>query len=130
MRILLDTRTFILAATEHWQNLPKRVQRLLLTPETERLLSAVSLAELAIKTAIGKLDMSESRIDRALIDLEIDLLPLDPRHVRQMFALPLHHREPFDRLLIATAIQENTPLLGGDARFPLYKSHGLNVIWK
>ena len=58
------------------------------------------------------------------------VIPFTPSHVQQLFNLPLHHREPFDRMLIATAIAENIPLVGGDARFSAYKQQGLSVIWK
>ena len=93
-------------------------------------MSAVSLAEIAIKNAIGKLKMDAYRVQEAARDLRVDLIPLTAIHVSRLFSLPLHHREPFDRLLIATAIQEKAPLVGGDARFPLYRPEGLSVIWK
>lgn len=130
MRVLLDTQCFVLAATEGWTKLPKRVQRLLLEPDTRRCLSAISLAEVAIKTQIGKLNMPSERALTAVGDLKLDILPFTSVHVYRFFDLPLHHREPFDRLLIATALAENIPLVGGDARFPLYKAQGLGVIWK
>jgi PIN domain nuclease of toxin-antitoxin system len=130
MRILLDTQCFVLAATEGWTKLPKRVQRLLLEPETRSCLSVISLAEIAIKTQIGKLNMPSERAQTAVNDLRLDVLPFTTLHVHRFFELPLHHREPFDRLLIATALVENIPIVGGDARFPLYKSQGLGVIWK
>ena len=47
-----------------------------------------------------------------------------------MFSLPLHHREPFDRMIIATVLQEGIPLVGGDDKFPLYEGERLQLIWK
>lgn len=119
-----------MAATELWRELPKRVQRLLADPDRERLLSAVSIAEVAIKTRIGKLNMSQERVQTAIFDLKLDVLPFTPAHARKLFDLPMHHREPFDRFLIASAIVEDIPLVGGDAKFPAYKPEGLRVLWK
>ena len=93
-------------------------------------MSAISVAEIAIKSSIGKLKMSPERVSMAVAALRMRVIPFTPSHVQQLFNLPLHHREPFDRMLIATAIAENIPLVGGDARFSAYKQQGLSVIWK
>jgi PIN domain nuclease of toxin-antitoxin system len=55
------------------------------------------------------------------------MLPFTPQHAYRLFSLPLHHRDPFDRMLIATALAEEIPLIGSDRLFKMYK--GLKVIW-
>lgn len=107
--------------------LPSRVQAVLADPDAERLISAVSLAEIAIKKAIGKLDMSEEEAERALDELQVNVIPLEARHASQMFSLPLHHRDPFDRMILATAIAEKLPIVTGDRTFRRYA--GVKIIW-
>jgi PIN domain nuclease of toxin-antitoxin system len=107
--------------------LPRKVNDLIVGPENEWMLSTVSLAEVAIKNAIGKLDMPELETLRAVRELQISLLPLDPRHVFEMFSLPLHHRDPFDRMILATAIVEKLPIVTGDRFFRRYSE--VKVIW-
>jgi PIN domain nuclease of toxin-antitoxin system len=129
-RLLLDTQAFIMAATEGWPDLPQRVQALLSDPEIECILSTVSVTEIAIKNSIGKLNLDAEGTARAIADLALTVVPFTPLHAYRMFNLPLHHREPFDRMLIATALHEGIPLVGGDDKFPLYESEGLQLIWK
>lgn len=119
-----------MAATEGWTDLPKRVQGLLADMEIDRFLSVISVVEIAIKSNIGKLRMSSEHVGMAVAALKMTVIPFTACHAQQLFDLPLHHREPFDRMLIATAIREKIPLVGGDARFPAYEQYGLSVIWK
>ena len=129
-RSLLDTQVFVMAATEGWSDLPRRVQTLLRDPETECILSTISVAEIAIKNSIGKLNLNAERTAKAVTDLALTVISFTPMHAYRMFNLPLHHREPFDRMVIATALHEGVPLVGGDDKFPLYESEGLQLIWK
>ena len=124
MRALLDTQIFIMAATERWPSLPKRVQII------ERILSTVSIIEVAVKNSIGKLKLNAEGTRKAIVDMALTVIPFTPAHASRMFSLPLHHREPFDRMVIATALYEGLPLIGGDDKFPLYESEGLQLIWK
>ena len=125
MRVLLDTQVFIQAYLG--ENLPKRVLTLIANPETERILSAASIMEIAIKNATGKLQMPEPQMQQAVLDLRLTVVPFEPRHAYRLFSLPPHHRDPFDRMIIATALAEKLPLIGGDRLFQHYK--GLSVIW-
>jgi len=95
--------------------------------EIEVNLSAASLIEISIRNAIGKLDMSEDETNRAIRDLRITLLPLEPHHAFELFTLPLRHRDPFDRMILATAVAEQLPIVTGDPIFRRYSE--VKVIW-
>ena len=126
MRVLLDTHIFITAAVEGLEGLSPKTFKLLRDTETERVLSSVSVTEIAIKSTIGKLPMNSDRVSRALADLGITLLPYTTAHAMRLFDLPLHHGDPFDRMLIATALAEDLLILSADTLFREYK--GLRVI--
>jgi len=109
------------------QPFSKRVQALLGNPENELLLSSTSIFEIALKHTRGKVDMPEALVQQAMRDLGITVISFAPRHAYRLFSLPMHHGDPFDRMIIATALVENVPLIGGDRQFARYK--GLRTIW-
>jgi PIN domain nuclease of toxin-antitoxin system len=122
MRLLLDTHAFLLAISSP-ELLTAKGRRLLTDPEVERWVSAVSLWEIAIKIHIGKLAMPLERSFYAqhLRALNAQTLAVDLRHSLALFGLPLHHRDPFDRLLIAQAQEEGLTLLTRDEAFKAYE---------
>lgn len=71
--------------------------------------------------------MDDRMAGEAVRDIRISILPFDAQHAYRMFSLPLHHRDPFDRMIIATALKEKLPIVTGDRVFRRYK--GLNLIW-
>ena len=81
--------------------------------------SLVSLWEIAIKKSIGKLRMRDDLVD-ILRDGDIEILPISIDHVAKYEAPPHHHRDPFDRMLIAQAMSENLQVLTADRNFALY----------
>ena len=127
VRILLDTQAICMAVTDGMSTLPKKVRALLADTDTEVILSAVSITEIATKNGLGKLEMGQSEMRQAARDMLLTILPFTAQHAYKLFNLPQHHRDPFDRMLIATALAEDIPLIGSDREFKKYK--GLKVIW-
>ena len=126
MRFLLDTVTFILAVSA-----PERISRAamsVLRRETAlREISVVSLSEIAIKHARGKLSLGKDDVRTGLTDLRLRVLPYTTEHALRLFALPVHHPDPFDRQIIAQALAEDIPVVTSDESFALYE--GLRVVW-
>lgn len=89
------------------------------------LISAVVLWEVAIKRRLGKLDAPTDLFDR-LLQAGVDLLPISPRHADRVGTLPLHHRDPFDRLLVAQADCDGLALATADSELQRY---GVEVVW-
>lgn len=119
MRLLLDTHV-ILWIAEGGRQLNPKAYAILADPMNDRIVSHVSLWELAIQRSTGKLNVSEEDIDRALLDMAADELPIARRHVQEVAALPFHHRDPFDRLLIAQAKAEGLLVATRDRSFAAY----------
>ena len=128
MRALLDTHTFLWAASDH-PNLSPTVKELILHPENDVLFSSVVAWEIAIKYARGKLDLDEpvaSYIPSRVQAFGYTILPVEIHHAIEVASLPAHHNDPFDRLLIAQALVERLPVLTSDPHFTRY---GVEVIW-
>jgi PIN domain nuclease of toxin-antitoxin system len=126
MRLLLDTAILIYAVES-----PERLSKLASTALRNRAnvleLSSISLAEIAIKAALGKLKLSAAIARQAIQDLDIRVLPYTAEHAFELFDLPRHHGDPFDRQIIAQALSEKIPVVTSDEKFSLYK--GLKLIW-
>lgn len=125
--VLLDTQVVVEAAINGLPCLPKRVQRLLTDTNTVLLFSAVSIMEIALKANLGKLILARNQLTKAEQDMRLTALGFLPAHAYTLYSLPMHHRDPFDRMLIATALAEDVALVGGDKEFKRYK--GLKLIW-
>lgn len=122
MRLLLDTQVWLwmLAAPDR---LSSGSRALLASAENELLLSAASAWEIAIKHGLGKLQLPESPakyIPRMMVHTSVTPLPVQHRHALHVAALPGHHRDPFDRLLIAQAQLEQVPIISADGQFRQY----------
>jgi PIN domain nuclease of toxin-antitoxin system len=128
MKILLDTHTFIWYITDSPQ-LSKNAKQLIENENTEKLLSLASVWEMGIKHSIGKLNFSQpfmEFIKEQLVITNIGLLGIDFEHIEVITTLPLHHRDPFDRIIIAQAILEGIPVIGADGMFDAY---GITRFW-
>jgi PIN domain nuclease of toxin-antitoxin system len=127
VRLLLDTHAFLFAIAEP-ERLTAKTRRLLASLEVERWVSVVSLWEIAIKAQIGKLAMplEESFCIRQLRALKAQTLAVSLQHSLAVMKLPMHHRDPFDHLLIAQAREEGLTLVTRDIGF---KAYGVATIW-
>jgi PIN domain nuclease of toxin-antitoxin system len=122
VRALLDTQVWLwmLAAPER---LSKRGRAFVTSPANELLLSAASAWEIAIKYGLGKIALPEAPweyIPGLVARTGVTPLPILQRHALHVAALPPHHRDPFDRLLIAQAQIEDIPIVTADRSFDLY----------
>jgi PIN domain nuclease of toxin-antitoxin system len=126
VRLLLDTVVLIFAV-ESPERLTKRATSLLQNTENILELSAISLSEIAIKAARGKLRLSAADTHRGLEDLDVRILPYTAHHAFYLFDLQQHHADPFDRQIIAQALCEKIPVVTCDEKFSLYKD--LKVLW-
>jgi PIN domain nuclease of toxin-antitoxin system len=127
MKLLLDTHTFLWMDSEP-EKLSQHVQELCQNPENTLLLSVVSIWEIQIKKQLGKLELRIplSEIIREQQENGIEILAIESAHIFGLEALPNHHKDPFDRLLISQAIVEGAILLSAD---PLIKQYPLKVEW-
>lgn len=122
MRVLLDTQCWLWMRAAP-QRLSARSRRLLTDPANELLLSAASVWELAIKTALGKVRFSDpfaEFVTSRLAEDGIVPLPVHHSHAMRVAELPTHHRDPFDRLLVAQAQIEALSLLTADRQLESY----------
>jgi PIN domain nuclease of toxin-antitoxin system len=122
---LLDTHALIWALSNP-RRLPARVVKLLTDPETDVHLSAVSTWEIAIKAALGKIDVELPAVVRAAREAQFDDLPVTVRHTVRLLSLPNVHRDPFDRLLVAQALEEDMTLVTHD---PALSRYSAPVLW-
>ncbi len=128
MRLLLDTHIFIWVDDEP-EGIPKHLMPALADESNELWLSVVSIWEMQIKRQIGKL-----KAQMPLADLiaqqqqsnDIRLLPVTAEHLYELDKLPLHHKDPFDRLLIAQANHEDLTLVSVDPLMTAYPVKLLN----
>lgn len=128
MKLLLDTHTFV-----WWDSEPAKLSPQVLALCQDRtnslLLSVASIWEIQIKLQLGKLKLNMPLVE--IIESQqqrnsIEVLPVALAHVLALQNLPLHHKDPFDRLLIAQANVEGATLLCND---PVFTKYAVNVLW-
>lgn len=127
MRVLFDTTALYVAAGVSEAAFTPRVQRMIEDPETVRMVSPVSINEIAIKANKGLMPLTREHVEKLISDLALTVLPLTAEHSFRLFGLPAHHHDPFDRMLIAMALAEDISIVASDREFKKYK--GLRVIW-
>ncbi len=128
MRILLDTQAFLFATLETRRFSDHAMSRMS-SSDSELLLSDVSCWEVAIKVAIGRLSIEgdiTQFFDEQAREMRLTPLPISRAHVLYVATLPLHHRDPFDRLLVAHSLHERVPLVSNDHKLDDY---GIERIW-
>ena len=130
MNLLLDTHPFLwFAGRAQAANLPPATKDVLEDKANDVFLSFASVWELTIKVSMRKLAIKESvkaLVEFHLTNNAINSLPIALIHLDRLEAMPFHHKDPFDRLLIAQAQAENFTLVSTDTTFDLY---GIRRIW-
>jgi len=128
MKLLLDTHTFI-----WWDSQPQRLSQQILNmcqdPENELLVSVASLWEIQIKLQLGKLELNKPLAELVSGQQEInkiDILDVKLEHILAFAKLPPHHKDPFDRLLIAQTDIEEAILVSKDQIFTEYE---VKLVW-
>lgn len=128
MRMLLDAHT-LLWAVDNPSLLGTGAAKALEDPANGLLRSAGTIWELAIKVGLGRLAVSlpfREWMRRAMDDLAADVLPITVEYADVQASLPFHHRDPFDRLLIAQARVEDVPIVSADV---VLEQYGIARIW-
>ncbi|MEI6126833.1 MAG: type II toxin-antitoxin system VapC family toxin [Pseudomonadota bacterium] len=128
MRALLDTNCFLWFITD-CEKLSSSARSFITDLDNTLSLSAASLWEIAVKVTIGKLELLrpfDQLIPEQLTVNAIDILPIETSHLSRMISLPFHHRDPFDRLIIAQALTEDISLISSDTAFHKYD---VKLIW-
>jgi|SRR5277367_4343264 len=127
MRALLDTHAFLWAIADD-KRLSRRAQKIFTGP-SDLWLSVASFWEILIKVKTGKLPLPEPSgpyLVRKAAENRIEVLPIKLDHVLRIESLEEHHRDPFDRILIAQSIEEKLPLVTSDPQFERYP---IELIW-
>lgn len=113
MRILLDTHLMLWWLTSD-RRLPKQAERLIADSDNEVYVSAASVWEIAIKSALGRIEGDVTEIEAALEPSGLVQLQINGKHAVQVSKLPLYHQDPFDRMLVAQSLVEPMRLLTHD----------------
>ena len=128
MTFLLDTHVFLWFC-QNDPSLSAVAKAIIEDPVNRKLVSLASCWEIAIKAGLGKLTLgepSDTYIPNAIARTGFELLPISLSHATGVEKLPLHHRDPFDRILIAQAILDDEPIISVDVAFDPY---GVSRIW-
>ena len=128
MRVLLDTHTFLWFALDD-ASLGAAARASIVDPGTEKLISPAPYWEIAIKMSTGKLRLGqpfEQFMHAGIEGNGFTVLPITVKHAAVVATLPFHHRDPFDRLLVAQALAEDIPVATADAVFDRY---GVRRVW-
>jgi PIN domain nuclease of toxin-antitoxin system len=126
MKALIDTHVLLWGIQDE-RKLSQRVQTLL--PESDLWISVAGLWEIIAKVQVGKLSLPTPVGDYLSAKLQangVRILPITFDHVRRLEDLTMHHRDPFDRMLIAQSLEENLPVITAD---PLFKHYPIQIIW-
>ena len=127
MAYLIDTHTLLWHFNGDKQMSNSAIE-ILKNNKLEKYISIASVWEIAIKLGIGKLvlDFSFNEIEEKLTGSNISLLNISVKHTQQIISLPLHHRDPFDRMIIAQSITENLTVISRDKNFSFYP---IKLLW-
>ena len=128
MRLLIDTQSVIWYVDQD-QRLSPTAYAEIMNPANNLLLSAASVWEIAIKVGLGRLTLSlpyRQWMAKAIADLSLSILAITVEYADVQAGLPHHHRDPFDRLIVAQAVVEGISLISAD---PQLDAYGITRIW-
>jgi PIN domain nuclease of toxin-antitoxin system len=128
MRLLLDTHAFLWFILDD-PRLSLTARNLIGDAANEVEVSPASYWEIAIKIKLGKYALPQPYQQFVETQIEVNdfrILPIEPKHTALLTTMPLHHRDPFDRLIVAQAITEGTPIVGVD---PELDAYGVKRLW-
>jgi PIN domain nuclease of toxin-antitoxin system len=121
MQLLIDTHVLIWFL-EGNKSLSKPHRQIISDSQNDVLVSIASLWEIAVKISLGKLTLAKPLADviKQIAVENIEVLPILPKHTLQVSTLPFHHRDPFDRIIVAQSQIENLPIVTNDIEFSHY----------
>ncbi len=128
MRLLVDTHCWLWQLSEP-ERLPETIRRLITDRSHEVYLSTACMWEIVIKQRLGKLTLPEdvgTFIPSRMDDMGHIALPIIQAHVLQLSSLPPHHKDPFDRILVAQAVAEGMKLITADTQL---KRYDVDLLW-
>lgn len=128
MNLLLDTHAFLWYALDD-AKLSAKAELLIDDPANDKFISPASYWELAIKISVGKYTLTqpyEIFLKDAIDSNGFIILPVERRHTARLTNMPFHHRDPFDRLMIAQALAEQMPIVSNEA---IFDSYGVQRLW-
>jgi PIN domain nuclease of toxin-antitoxin system len=121
MQLLIDTHVLIWFL-EGNKSLSKPHRQIISDSQNDVFVSIASLWEIAVKISLGKLTLAKPLADviKQIAVENIEVLPILPKHTLQVSTLPFHHRDPFDRIIVAQSQVENLPIVTNDIEFSHY----------
>lgn len=125
---MVHTHTFLWFITGD-ARLSRVAEQLLEDEQCDLLLSIASVWEIAIKVGLGRLPLPypiREFLPQQIAENELTLLPIRMNHALEVVGLPMHHRDPFDRMLVAQALSEDVPILSADGSLDPY---GVHRVW-
>ncbi len=128
MNVLLDTHAFLWFVLDN-PKLTRPAQDIIRDPQNVVLISPASYWEVAIKISLRKFSLNVPYTtfwQTTLSASGMSILPIEVRHTAELIALPYHHKDPFDRLIVAQSLADELPLVSGDSILDVY---GVRRIW-
>ena len=128
MRVLIDTHTLLWFVLNDPQ-LSRAADALITDPTNDVFVSPATYWEIPIKVGKKKLDLFapyDDFMNRGIQGNDFEILPIETRHTSLLTSMPMHHNDPFDRLLVAQALVEQMPIVSVDAAFDPY---GVTRLW-
>lgn len=129
---LLDTHSFLWTLFDS-KCLSKNARELITDANNHVVISTISFWEISLKASLGKLRLEGCKpeiLPEMAVRMELEVVTLQPEHAASFYQLPkLAHKDPFDRMLVWQAIQNQWIFISKDKQLPAYQAHGLRLFW-